>query len=88
MTPPQLLMVFVRMCPSYVLNKHSSEMVCYYLAHTQHSRSTVFTICVTNHFNIAYRLGGGPSDYKDVMNHEFFKSINFDDILAKKVRAM
>ena len=41
---------------------------------------------VTNHFNTICRLGGGPKDCKDVMNHEFFKSIEFDDILAKKVR--
>lgn len=33
-----------------------------------------------------FRLGGGPNDYKDVIEHKFFESINFDDLLAKKVR--
>ena len=36
--------------------------------------------------NVFCRLGGGPNDYKDVMGHKFFESINFDDLLAKKVR--
>ena len=40
-----------------------------------------------NNCNILYcRLGGGPNDYKDVMSNPFFKSINIDDLLAKKVR--
>ena len=33
-----------------------------------------------------FRLGGGPNDYKDVIEHKFFESINFDDLLAKRVR--
>lgn len=36
--------------------------------------------------NYTFRLGGGPNDYKDVMEHKFFESINFDDLLAKRVR--
>lgn len=33
-----------------------------------------------------FRLGGGPNDYKDVIEHKFFESIDFDDLLAKRVR--
>lgn len=32
------------------------------------------------------RLGGGPDDAKDVMSHKFFISINWQDVIEKKVR--
>ena len=32
-----------------------------------------------------FRLGGGTNDYKDVKANVFFASINFDDLMAKKV---
>lgn len=32
-----------------------------------------------------YRLGGGPDDAKDVMSHKFFTSINWQDVIEKKV---
>ncbi|KAA0704428.1 RAC-beta serine/threonine-protein kinase [Triplophysa tibetana] len=31
------------------------------------------------------RLGGGPDDAKDVMSHKFFSSINWEDVLQKKL---
>lgn len=31
------------------------------------------------------RLGGGPSDAKEVMEHRFFLSINWQDVVHKKV---
>lgn len=31
------------------------------------------------------RLGGGPSDAKEVMEHRFFLSINWQDVVQKKV---
>lgn len=37
-------------------------------------------------FCFVYRLGGGPDDAKDVMNHKFFTSINWQDVIDKKVR--
>ena len=35
-----------------------------------------------------FRLGGSTEDYNDVKNHAFFSSINFDDLMAKKVHAV
>ena len=32
------------------------------------------------------RLGGGTDDYKEVKTHVFFSTINFDDLMAKKVK--
>lgn len=32
------------------------------------------------------RLGGGPDDAKDVMSHRFFTSVNWQDVLEKKVQ--
>lgn len=32
------------------------------------------------------RLGGGPDDVKEVMNHPFFSCINWDDLVQKKVK--
>ena len=34
------------------------------------------------------RLGGGPSDAKEVMEHRFFLSINWQDVVQKKVSAI
>lgn len=34
------------------------------------------------------RLGGGPDDAKDVMTHKFFASINWQDVIEKKVRGL
>lgn len=34
---------------------------------------------------IVFRLGGGPDDAKEVMTHKFFTSINWQDVLEKKV---
>lgn len=31
------------------------------------------------------RLGGGPSDAKEVMEHRFFAPINWQDVVQKKV---
>ena len=31
-------------------------------------------------------LGGGPSDAEEVMKHPFFHTVNWDDVLHKKVR--
>ena len=31
------------------------------------------------------RLGGGPEDSKEIMYHPFFRGINWQDVLAKKV---
>ena len=31
------------------------------------------------------RLGGGPEDALEIMNHAFFKNINWHDLEAKKV---
>lgn len=31
------------------------------------------------------RLGGGPSDAKEVMEHRFFLTINWQDVVQKKV---
>jgi len=33
------------------------------------------------------RLGGGQDDAKDIMDHPFFASINWNDLVQKKVRA-
>jgi len=33
----------------------------------------------------AHRLGGGPSDAKEVMEHRFFAPINWQDVVQKKV---
>ena len=33
----------------------------------------------------AYRLGGSSEDYLEVKTHVFFSSIDFDDLMAKKV---
>lgn len=33
----------------------------------------------------ARRLGGGPSDAKEVMEHRFFAPINWQDVVQKKV---
>lgn len=35
---------------------------------------------------LGYRLGGGPDDAKDVMSHRFFTSINWQDVIEKKVQ--
>ena len=32
-----------------------------------------------------HRLGGGPDDAKDVMTHKFFTSINWQDVVERKV---
>ncbi len=32
------------------------------------------------------RLGGGPNDAKEVMSHKFFITINWQDVVQKKVR--
>lgn len=32
------------------------------------------------------RLGGGPDDAKEVMSHKFFTSINWQDVIEKKVQ--
>lgn len=32
------------------------------------------------------RLGGGPDDAKEIMAHNFFRSINWTDLNQKKVR--
>lgn len=34
------------------------------------------------------RLGGGPDDAKEIMSHPFFKNINWQDMLEKKVNIM
>ena len=31
------------------------------------------------------RLGGGPQDAKNIMDHSFFRSINWTDLVKKKV---
>jgi len=31
------------------------------------------------------RLGGGPNDAKDIMNHAFFSCINWTDLVQKKI---
>lgn len=31
------------------------------------------------------RLGGGPDDAKEVMSHKFFISVNWQDVVQKKV---
>ena len=31
------------------------------------------------------RLGGGPADAQEVMEHRFFASINWQDVLLRKV---
>lgn len=33
----------------------------------------------------ARRLGGGPNDAKEVMEHRFFTPINWQDVVQKKV---
>ena len=33
----------------------------------------------------AFRLGSGARDHKDVQDHAFFKSINWDDLLHKRI---
>lgn len=33
------------------------------------------------------RLGGGPDDAKDVMSHRFFTSVNWQDVIDKKVQS-
>ena len=67
-------------------------MLCHTISHN------VLTLCMpsdqnpvvaTVPFNAppsnCFRLGGGSNDYKDVVGHAFFSSINFDDLMAKKV---
>lgn len=34
---------------------------------------------------VSPRLGGGPSDAKEVMEHRFFLSINWQDVVQKKL---
>lgn len=36
--------------------------------------------------SLTHRLGGGPNDAKDVMTHKFFISINWQDVVQRKVR--
>lgn len=33
----------------------------------------------------SHRLGGGPTDAKEVMEHRFFAPINWQDVVQKKV---
>ena len=33
----------------------------------------------------AKRLGGGPSDAREIKNHDFFEPINWDELEQKKV---
>ena len=33
------------------------------------------------------RLGGGPEDALEIMNHAFFRNINWQNLEAKKVRS-
>lgn len=35
--------------------------------------------------NPSKRLGGGPNDAKDIMNHPFFSSIDWSDLVQKKI---
>lgn len=37
-------------------------------------------------FYFVSRLGGGPDDAKEVMSHKFFTSINWQDVIEKKVQ--
>lgn len=32
-----------------------------------------------------HRLGSGVRDYKDIMDHSFFRTINWDDLFHKKL---
>ena len=34
---------------------------------------------------VCIRLGGGTEDYVHVKDHAFFATINFDDLMAKRV---
>lgn len=34
------------------------------------------------------RLGGGPNDAKEVMEHRFFAAVNWQDVVQKKVGAL
>lgn len=34
------------------------------------------------------RLGGGPNDAKEVMEHRFFAAVNWQDVVQKKVGAV
>lgn len=36
--------------------------------------------------NPSQRLGGGPEDAKEIMSHFFFSTINWQDLIQKKVR--
>lgn len=42
-------------------------------------------MCIPYNAHFPIRLGGGSDDYKDVKGHTFFSSINFDDLMDKKV---
>ncbi|KAK2560460.1 Protein kinase C-like [Acropora cervicornis] len=33
-----------------------------------------------------YMLGGGPDDAKEVMNHPFFLTVNWDDVYHKRIK--
>lgn len=37
--------------------------------------------------NPAHRLGAGPDDAEPIKRHPFFKDINWDDIMAKRIPA-
>ena len=31
------------------------------------------------------RLGSGPADFEDVRNHDFYRSLNWDDLIQRKM---
>ena len=35
---------------------------------------------------VIYRLGGGPDDAKEIMQHKFFAGIEWQDVYERKVR--
>lgn len=47
-----------------------------------------FWKCLPNDLVSTNRLGGGPNDAKEVMSHKFFITINWQDVVQKKVRLM
>lgn len=48
-------------------------------------RGTVALPAVPDACLCAHRLGGGPNDAKEVMEHRFFAPINWQDVVQKKV---
>ncbi|XP_015762795.1 PREDICTED: RAC-alpha serine/threonine-protein kinase-like [Acropora digitifera] len=56
------------------------EMMCGRLPFYNRDHETLFELILTE------ELGGGPEDAKEVMNHPFFLTVNWDDVYHKRIK--